>query len=250
MYIGFTKMSLQSQRVWAWEEQAETIAEALVDGAGCEAVSEAGRGAVYRFAYPGGHGIVRRYVRGGLVRFILNDAFLLVNRPLREFGLHLRVQQAGLPVPRLLGVCWKRSGALVRGAIATEALPAENLYEFLSGGPASPEEALFQCGGLIRRMHDLHVWHADLQIKNILVGEGGPWLIDFDNAVRRPHLSPLLRARNLLRLRRSIQKNGLPLDYFKPICEGYGVDALPEWLSRIYDVKGRISDLSGISGKH
>jgi len=244
---GYVKIRRHGKNVLAWEEQAETIAKALIQGEGCEAVEEAGRGTVYRFELPGGCGMVRRYKRGGLVRFFLSDAYILSNRPLREFRLHLQIQKEGLPVPKLLGACWERRGLFVRGAIATEGLPAQNLCEFLSHSPEGPDEELRRCGTVIRRMHDMHVWHADLQVKNILVGAGGPWLIDFDNAVIRPHLSPLLRARNLLRLRRSIQKNGLSPAYFKPLCDGYGVEALPEWLSRIYDVKGRVSDLTGIS---
>lgn len=248
MENGYVKITLHGKTAWVWEEQAETIVKALAAGDGCESVAEAGRGTVYRFGFPGGWGVVRRYKRGGIVRFFLHDAYILSNRPLREFRLHLRIQKAGLPVPKLLGVCWERAGLFVRGAIATEGLPAQNLCEFLSSSPEGSDEELRRCGTVIRRMHDMHVWHSDLQVKNILVGEGGPWLIDFDNAVIRPHLSPLLRARNLLRLRRSIQKNGLSLEYFKPLCDGYGVDALPEWLSRIYEVKGRVSDLTGISG--
>ncbi len=223
-------------------EPSAAIAGALFSGEGCTPATEAGRGTVWRFDYPGGSGILRRYLRGGAVRLLWKDAYFLANRPLREFRLHLEVYKQGLPVPKPLGVCWERRGLLVRGALATEALAAGNLHQFLSGNGTGKEEALVRCGGLIRRMHDLHVWHADLQVKNILVGGEGAWLIDFDNAVQRPNLSPLLRARNLLRLRRSLEKAGMPPEYFGRLCDGYGIEALPEWLSRIYAVKGRLSD--------
>lgn len=229
------------------EEDTDRIASALLDGQGCEALPSAGRGNLLRFACAGGHGLIRRYQRGGMMRHILRDAYILENRPLREFRLHLHAERQGLSVPPLLGVCWERRGLLLRGAIATVEMSAKTLQECVETGAPPDEDALRACGALIRRMHDMDIWHADLQVRNILVGESGPWIIDFDNAVLRPNLTPLLRARNLLRLRRSIEKNGLPMALFAPICEGYGIAALPPWLSRIYEGKGRISD--AISGR-
>ncbi len=229
------------------EDDADRIAEALLDNEGCEVLHAGGRGNLLRFACTGGHGLIRRYQRGGMMRHILRDAYILENRPCREFRLHLHAERQGLSVPPLLGVCWERRGLLLRGAIATQEVAAKTLQEYVEADIPHAEDALRACGTLIRRMHDMDIWHADLQVRNILVGEGGPWIIDFDNAVLRPNLTPLLRARNLLRLRRSIEKNGLPVALFAPICKGYGIEALPPWLSRIYERKGRISD--AISGR-
>lgn len=244
---GFQKIQRGGKAALVREGDAACIAAALLEGQGCAALPSAGRGNLLRFACGGEYGLIRRYRRGGVMQRILRDAFILANRPLREFRLHLYAERQGLSVPPLLGVRWERRGLLLRGAIATQEVPAQTLQEYFEN-TASPDETMLRgCGALIRRMHDMHVWHADLQVRNILVGEGGPWVIDFDNAVLRPHLTPLLRARNLLRLRRSIEKNGLPMALFALLCEGYGIEALPPWLSRIYEGKGRISD--AISGR-
>jgi len=226
---------------------AEAVAAALIDGEGGAPAGVEGRGTVFRFVYPGGYGIIRRYLRGGFMRHFLKDAYLISNRPLREFRLHQYAIEQGLAVPALLGVCWRRRGGFVRGAIATQALDAVSLDVYLRRGAEDTEAQLRACGTLIRRMHDRDIWHADLHVRNILVGHGGPYLIDFDKAVRRSGLTRLQRARNLLRLRRSLEKNGLSLAFFQPLCEGYGVEALPEWLSRIYRSKGYLSDR--ISGR-
>jgi tRNA A-37 threonylcarbamoyl transferase component Bud32 len=104
-------------------------------------------------------------------------------------------------------------------------------------------------------MHEYGVYHADLNARNILVGRDGVYVIDFDNArvstapARRSASAavPVAGARNLLRLRRSIDKLGLPERTFDLICEGYGVTTLPIWLARLYRWKGALSDL--VSGR-
>lgn len=239
---AYEKRRAGIRRAVVWKPQAPVIAEALFNGVGCHPVEMSGRGRLQCFSYPGGEGLIRPYLRGGLMRHFLRDAYVLANRPWREFEIHRYLFENGLRMPRLLGVCWERRGILVRGALATERLDARDLLEMFQEPRAEAESMAQQCGALIRQMHDLHVWHADLQVKNILVGRDGPYLIDFDNAVRRAHLSPLLRARNLLRLKRSLEKNGLPLEYFSAICAGYGEALLPEWLIRAYRHKGWFSD--------
>ena len=228
--------------VQAWG--AELLAAALLDGEGCVPVGEAGRGVLMRFSCPQGQGILRQYRRGGWIRHVLSDAYLLVNRPVRELQVHAELYTAGLAVPMPLGVCWERRGLLVRGAFASVEIPGMDLCAWLRSGPENAGTVVARCGALIRQMHDLHVWHADLQVKNVVIAEERPYLIDFDKAVIKPHLSPVLRARNLLRLRRSFDKNGLAPDFFRPLCEGYGMELLPGWLSRLYAVKGRLSDLA------
>ena len=240
----FTKIIRGGKTAYVREEYAEAVAAALLEGEGCTPITGAGRGAIVRFEYPGGRGIIRNYLRGGVVQRVLKDAYVLANRPLREFYLHRQVVAKGLPVPPLLGVCWERRGLLVRGAIATTDLDAVTLYDLLVDSTERPEELLRQCGAVIRQMHDMDIWHADLQVRNILVAGGRPYLIDFDKARIYPDLSPLLRYRNLLRLRRSLEKNGLSADSFDVICAGYGIEALPAWLDGLYRSKGRLADLA------
>ena len=243
---SFVRRTQKGKRALVQEQWADAIAAALFDGTGCVPAHTSGRGEVFRFPCGPRWGILRRYLRGGAIRHVLNDAYVLANRPLRELKVHARLYQMGLSVPEPLGACWERRGLLVRGALATAEVDADTLLDYLRSGPADADVILRRCGALIREMHDLDVFHADLQVRNILVGADKVYLLDFDNARFAGSLSPLERARNLFRLRRSIEKTGLPLEHFQTICEGYGAEALPAWAGRIYKAKGRLSDaLSG-----
>lgn len=224
-------------------EWADTIAGALLDNDGCTEVRGEGRGALLRFRYENGWGVIRKYYRGGIVRHVLKDAYILHNRPARELRLHHYLFEQGLSVPMPLGACWERRGPCFRGAIATHQLEAPSLLERLRATPGSLDRTLRQCGCVIRQMHGLGVFHRDLQVRNILAGDNAVYLIDFDNARLRRNVPPLHRARNLLRLRRSFEKNHLPDDHFLLLCDGYGDTPIPRWLSRLYQLKGASSDL-------
>lgn len=218
------------------------VAGALLDRAHCDPVALGGRGDVWRFPLPDGHGIVRPYRRGGLARVLLRDAYLLKNRPLHEFRVHVSLYRSGLAVPEPLGVVWRRRGLLFSGALATRELHGRNLYDYLAAAPSSPDDTLRRVGSLVREMHDAGVYHADLQVRNIFVGSDRVYLMDFDGARRCASLSKVSRARNLLRLRRSFAKNCLPLRFFDLVREGYGEHWLPLWLRVAYAFKARCSD--------
>jgi 3-deoxy-D-manno-octulosonic acid kinase len=220
---------------------AIAISDALLHGKGCRDMGAAGRGRIFRFDVGGGTGILRQYRRGGVVRFFMRASYLFVNRPIREFQVHRFLEEQGLAVPTLLGVSWARRGPFVSGAIATGELQGTSLLEWLRDTDDDPEAMLHRCGALTREMHNLHVWHADLQVLNILVTEEGPYLIDFDNARKVSHLGPRQRVRNLLRLRRSFEKHELPPAYFEMFCAGYGMESIPAGLDALYRVRGRFS---------
>jgi len=226
------------------EQEAETIAAALFDGAGCESAGQQGRGELLRFNLEAGHGLVRRHRRGGLARLFLRDSYVLRNRPYRELRVHSILYGRGLPVPEPLGAVWKWTFVLFKGAIATREIPGENLLQRLRANTPGAEDVLRRAGELVRSMHDLGAYHADLQVRNVVVGEDRRlYLIDFDNARLREHVSPMQRARNLLRFRRSLQKNGLPDRCYGLFKEGYGEIRVPRWLDLLYRAKGVFSDL-------
>jgi 3-deoxy-D-manno-octulosonic acid kinase len=210
---------------------------------------DGGRGATYTVSLPDGTAYLRRYLRGGAVRYLIYNSYFLDNRPLREFELLLQMQDEGLPVPAPLGVVWRSVFGWYQGAIATRALDAENLYHYLRNTEDVPVEVLHRAGAAIRALHDAHIWHADLQLGNILATRTEVWLIDFDNARRISRWHDLHGHRNMLRLRRSFEKAGM-LDHFAAVGEGYGGTHVPAWLSRLYRAGGRLSGiLRGPGGK-
>jgi len=244
MLRDFVFRSHQTKHAMVRAQWADAIAAALFEGRGCKPAGLGGRGALSRFSYSGGTGLIRRYLRGGVFRWVLRDAYVLRNRPLRELRLHAGLYDDGLAVPVPLGAVWERRGLCLRGAIATGEVDAVDLLAYLDLHGPGDGAVLRESGRLIRRMHDWGVFHADLQVGNILVGAEGPYLIDFDKATRRAALDRVKRARNLFRLRRSIEKNGLTSDYFRLICEGYGDESLPHWVGCVYRAKGKLADLA------
>lgn len=202
-------------------EYRDAVADALLEGKGCQASGHIGRGTLQRFPYDAGTAVLRRYRRGGFIRHFLKETYLFVNRPLRELEVHRAAYDAGLSVPMPLGVSWDRRGPLFRGAIASAELDAVHLLDFLKQPGANLDETLDSCGAAIRRMHEAGIVHADLQIRNILLKNGQAYLIDFDNARRKRIVSSRGRDKNLDRLRRSFERTGVSLEYFKAIETGY-----------------------------
>ncbi len=224
-------------------EWADAISGALLEGTGCVSAEAGGRGRLVRFEYGEGQALIRRYRRGGVVRHFTRESYLLVNRPLLELRVLTRLFESGFPVPEPLGVVWERRGPLYRGALATAEVAGADLHTYLTRGARAPEGIMRNVGETFRRMHDLGVFHADLQVRNVLVTGRGIVLLDFDNARLVGGLSKVARARNLLRFRRSLDKNGIPLALFQPLWDGYGREPLPAWLDRFYTLKGRASDI-------
>ena len=220
----------------------DTVAPALLEGTGCERADLSGRTTIYQFPYGAGTGLIRSYRRGGFARHFVKDGYVLANRPLRELRAHQHVYTEGLSVPIPLGVCWEKTGVVYRGKFASAKVDAIDLMRFLKNPPPNVDTVLIRCGVQIRKMHELGVYHADLQLKNILVSDDTSYLIDFDNARVRAPLSKFDRDRNLLRLRRSIQKAGHTLEFFDLICTGYAGAAHSKLLGGVYWLKGRVAD--------
>ncbi len=225
----------------------EAIGRALLGKAETTALEGAGRGVIEVFSIADGEGVLRRCRRGGLMGRLLSEGYILCNRPEAEFHIHEFLFDNGVSVPEPLGVMWEHRGLMYRGAMATRRLHAVSVREWLQSGNKYDDATMKSIGELIRSMHDLGVYHADLHVENILLEDSTPYLIDFDNARRYDALSGVQRARNLLRLRRSFQKHGLPNSAYDAIIAGYGAITFPGWLDRAYRIKGKASDLLAAS---
>ncbi len=218
----------------------DRVLQALLAGQNTTPDSTSGRGTVYRFSLASGSGIVREYRRGGLLRHVNRGAFL-ANRPLAELRLVDYLWRAGFPVPEPLGACWWRSKGLLHGCIATKALEAKHLQEYLATVRAPSPEVMRRVGEVIRKMHALGVRHGDLQVRNILIAGEMPYLIDFDKARRPWRLMPWSKASNLFRLRRSFDKNRIDSGWFHTIVSGYGPIPCHGFAWLVYKARGALS---------
>lgn len=156
--------------------------------------------------------LVRRYLRGGLPAKFVRDTYLGMRpRPFRELYVMKSLYESGAQVAEPYGAAveWLVPGCY-RGWLATRFVEdAATLWKWLRDhSPAADERraVLAEVGRTIRHVRSLGVWHADLNLHNILIVPAAPKrvvLIDFDRArqARDDDITP-----ELARLRRSARK--------------------------------------------
>ncbi|MFQ5478241.1 MAG: lipopolysaccharide kinase InaA family protein [Candidatus Binatia bacterium] len=159
---------------------------------------DGGRGGTRRIVLPGGKAVyLRKYLRGGMARFVSRDLYLRrPPRPLRELLITEKARAAGCRVPAVVAVCIEEAGLFYRGWIVTSALDATRalIAEYLdTESDSRHKELLLAAGRSIRAIHDAGVYHPDLTGNNLLVGtDDSVSIIDFDRAVlARPNLARL-----------------------------------------------------------
>jgi len=173
-----------------------------------------GRGSAHRIVLADGSGVVLRvYRRGGFAAHFVRETYLGVRpRPLRELAVTVEARRRGIAAPEVLGA--RVEGRLAyRGALVTREIPsAATLFDALRGADPTVRRALaVSTGRTIAALHAAGVFHADLNLNNILVHPGAVGaeisLVDFDRArLRAGPLSAPARRRNLRRLARSLAK--------------------------------------------
>ena len=144
-----------------------------------------GRSTTWFIKYPKGNGVLRHYWRGGFIGKILKDQYLFTGlkntRTYREFTLLVELKKRGLNVPTAIGAQIQRNGFIYRGDLLTQEIPgAQSLLEILQKRPLEIEE-IARVGEVIATFHQQGVYHADLNINNILFDhENKVFIIDFD----------------------------------------------------------------------
>ena len=146
-----------------------------------------GRGGTRRVVLPGGKAVyLRKFLRGGAVRYLLRDLYLLrPERPLVELVVTETARGAGCPVPHVLAAYVEEATIGYRGWLVTEAVDgARPLIDAFAEASESRRAELFeQAGRAIRRLHAAGVYHVDLGGHNILVGpDDRVTIVDFDRA--------------------------------------------------------------------
>ncbi len=152
--------------------------------------------------------VVRPLLHGGLFRALTGPRFLSASRSMRELATSAYLASQGIPTPEVLAVRVQRSGLFLSIEVVTRLVPgAVDLLTHLEDHPDDCRELMRRTGGLIRRMHDLGVYHPDLHVKNILLDARAElYVLDLDSARRFPRLPRFLRRMNLRRFARSVNK--------------------------------------------
>ena len=170
---------------------------------------ENGRGTTWFVRKDNSELVLRHYLRGGLIQKLSKDRYIYKNlescRSISEFNILSELHQQGLPVPKPAAAQVIKEGLFYQADLLTHKIPnAKDLVQILK---VKQGEA-FYCtlGQTIAEFHQQGVYHADLNIQNILQDNNAQfWVIDFDRAKR---LAPNNRwqERNLKRLKRSFEK--------------------------------------------
>ncbi len=176
-----------------------------------------GRGTLRRIQVAEGNvALARQYRHGGLLRKITGQVFFTwPTRPFAELVITDEVRRRGVPTVDVLAALVQRTcGPFYRGwLVSRELAGAQDLWLALKNSLTREDTRLLLCAVAqgVRRMHFKGIYHADLNLKNIMVrrqpGSVEVFLIDFDKARLFPEkLSPLKANKNLLRLLRSVRK--------------------------------------------
>lgn len=198
------------QALVRFEDQADAVwkhFDAQTPALAAHPVTAGGRAAAWFVRVGRFDAVLRYYRRGGWVARLVQDRYFWTGventRAFREFDLLRTLWRAGLPVPRPLGAAvWKR-GLTYRAALLTQRIAGAQPLAHTT------DPILWKRAGVaIAGMHRLGVWHADLNVFNVLSDAHGKiWLIDFDRGRLGP-LTPEKRAENMSRLLRSVKKTG------------------------------------------
>jgi 3-deoxy-D-manno-octulosonic acid kinase len=169
-----------------------------------------GRGTTWFFEHEQTKGVLRHYWRGGMVAKCLQDQYLYLGlnntRVYKEFRLLRHMHKKGLNVPFPIAAHIVRSGLVYRGNIITGAIPgAQSLLDMLKKRRLHPDEInlVSEC---IANFHQQGVYHADLNINNILFSRYHKvFLIDFDRCELKPP-DQSWQQKNIARLQRSFAR--------------------------------------------
>lgn len=165
--------------------------------------------------------VIRHYEHGGIFRALTGDLFLGGSRPFHELLITEMARKAGVPTMEVL-VAVKRwvFWPFYKGHLVSKEIPnSTDLIQYLArlrkardlNQLARKRELICQAGSLVRKMHEVGIYHSDLQLKNLIVEVkegrlGSLHIIDFDRAAI---IHPLKSGKwfgNLLRLDRSVEK--------------------------------------------
>jgi len=176
--------------------------------------------------------MIRKYLRGGLIRFVNKDTFFGNQRPFKELYIGTEAYARDIPTAETLAaVSIKKTGPFYNGYLITKELTScIDLPQYLKELSKcsnidfldKKEQVIIKAAETFRTMHDKGFLHADLNMKNILVNALTPeniYIIDWDKSVLKNSLTDAERSLNLIRFCRSMEKlrhQGIPIDKHDP----------------------------------
>lgn len=169
-------------------------------------VTQGGRNAAWFIVCDQQPAVLRHYKRGGLIAKIISQSYFWTGaaqtRSWAEYAVLLHLRNSLVAVPEPIAAWWQRQGFFYRAAIIVARIPNALPIAHQLETTCAKAVAL-----VVKKMHDAGVWHADLNVFNILIDDQQCiYLIDFDKAKVLGVVDSKHRENNLLRLRRSLIK--------------------------------------------
>jgi len=154
--------------------------------------------------------VLRQYRRGGLAAKVSQRTYvwngLTKTRAATELGLLDYLWQQNLPVCEPFAARVIRQGLRYQCDLITHRISAAETMGSLLCGNGLHAQQWSAVGRIIKRMHDLQIYHADLNAHNIMLQGDTAYLIDFDRGEVRNSGGGQWKASNLQRLHRSVLK--------------------------------------------
>jgi len=187
-----------------------------------------GRGGAARLVLPGGSRVVlKRMRRGGVMAPVWRERFPGTGRLLANLTVPMEAISRGVPTPEPVAMLMMEGPRRMFSAwiALTEITGTEDLLTRLRRPPAPGIEEMRSVLETVRRTHDAGLRHRDLNLGNLLVGDGEEgWtvhIIDLDRAdMAVGPLSYGERLSSLRRLERSYEKH---LGREKPLGDDAGL---------------------------
>ena len=196
--------------------QAAQVMQKLGDLTSTVEAGAGNRQSAFRVDLAGGLELfARRGRRGGLIASILSDVYMgMTPRPLNELAITIEAMRRGIPVAEPMGAMVEWIGpALYRGFFLTRAVRGMTLWEFVKtdDDPTVRTHVLGQARAAIDTMHNKGLFHADLNLHNLLVTQVQESftviMIDLDKSqLFDAPVSSAKRRANAARLIRSARK--------------------------------------------
>jgi len=216
---NFSTFKLGRRELVIHRDVASRAAEILQQLGELTSAVEAGagnRGSAFRIDLGDGLELyARRGRRGGMIASILTGVYVgITPRPLTELAVTIEAMRRGIPVAEPMGAMIERIGpALYRGFFLTRAVRGMTLWEFLrtDDDPTVRTHVLGLARAAIDTMHQQGLFHADLNLHNLLVTRAresfSVTIIDLDKSrLFDAPLSSAMRRANAARLMRSAHK--------------------------------------------
>lgn len=190
-----------------------------------------GRGNALMVETPFGEAVLREYLRGGAMARFSRNRYVFSgfarSRPFLEASVMAKLEGLKMPIPGLLGGSCHRRGLGYSATLLTLRIPAAVPLADLLPGCSGTDPMWTEVGKCVRKFHLAGLYHADLNVRNIMVDSSGKiWLIDFDRA-RFLRTGSSRFKNNLDRLLRSLRKcwnvSAQEIEYsWSQLLMGYG----------------------------